>query len=113
MTARDDNFALIKQELVDEIKGMRKDMNIYFEKPVTAERKGSSLYDRITAMHFYGWRKGLKTGMYYLRTTPATEALQFTLKPARTGGNDKLACKLVRNEQGQLIIDPECEACGS
>lgn len=88
-------------------------MNIYFEKPVTAERKGSSLYDRITAMHFYGWRKGLKTGMYYLRTTPATEALQFTLKPARTGGNDKLACKLVRNEQGQLIIDPECEACGS
>lgn len=93
-------------------------MNIYFEKPVTVDKsaKGASLYDRITAMHFYGWRKGLKTGMYYLRTTPATEALQFTLKPVRTAADiesKKIACKLVRNEQGKVVVDPECEACGS
>lgn len=93
-------------------------MNIYFEKPVTVDKsaKGASLYDRITAMHFYGWRKGLKTGMYYLRTTAATEALQFTLKPSRTGAEQegkKIACKLVRNEHGKLVVDPECEACGS
>lgn len=30
-------------------------------------------------MHFYGWQKGLKTGMYYLRTRPATNAIKFTV----------------------------------
>lgn len=34
----------------------------------------------LTALHFYAWRKGLKTGMYYLRTKAATEAIQFTAK---------------------------------
>lgn len=35
----------------------------------------------LTSMHFHGWRKGLKTGMYYLRTKPATDAIKFTLSP--------------------------------
>jgi ribonucleoside-diphosphate reductase subunit M1 len=30
-------------------------------------------------MHFYGWKKGLKTGMYYLRTQPAVQAIKFTV----------------------------------
>jgi ribonucleotide reductase alpha subunit len=30
-------------------------------------------------MHFYAWKKGLKTGMYYLRTKPAANAIQFTV----------------------------------
>ena len=30
-------------------------------------------------MHFYGWEKGLKTGMYYLRSRPATNAIKFTV----------------------------------
>jgi ribonucleotide reductase alpha subunit len=30
-------------------------------------------------MHFYGWKKGLKTGMYYLRTRPAAQAILFTV----------------------------------
>ncbi|KIY46749.1 RIR1_NEUCR ribonucleoside-diphosphate reductase large chain [Fistulina hepatica ATCC 64428] len=34
---------------------------------------------QLTSMHFYGWRKGLKTGMYYLRTRPASQAIQFTV----------------------------------
>lgn len=34
---------------------------------------------QLTSMHFYGWKKGLKTGMYYLRTRPAAQAIQFTL----------------------------------
>jgi len=33
----------------------------------------------LTSMHFYGWKKGLKTGMYYLRTKAATNAIQFTV----------------------------------
>lgn len=34
---------------------------------------------KLTSMHFYAWEKGLKTGMYYLRTRPATDAIQFTV----------------------------------
>jgi ribonucleotide reductase alpha subunit len=30
-------------------------------------------------MHFYAWEKGLKTGMYYLRTRPKADAIQFTV----------------------------------
>ena len=35
---------------------------------------------KITSMHFYGWKKGLKTGMYYLRTKAAADAIQFTVE---------------------------------
>ncbi|VDO06600.1 unnamed protein product [Brugia timori] len=49
-------------------------------------------YGNITSMHFYGWQKvctaflmykGLKTGMYYLRTRPAVDAVQFTVDKTR------------------------------
>jgi len=36
-------------------------------------------FAKLTSMHFYGWEKGLKTGMYYLRTKPAAAAIQFTV----------------------------------
>ncbi|RZM15860.1 MAG: ribonucleoside-diphosphate reductase subunit alpha, partial [Pedobacter sp.] len=35
---------------------------------------------KLTSMHFYGWRKGLKTGMYYLRSKAAAQAVQFTVE---------------------------------
>ncbi|MEO8406150.1 MAG: ribonucleoside-diphosphate reductase subunit alpha [Chitinophagaceae bacterium] len=35
---------------------------------------------KLTSMHFYGWKKGLKTGMYYLRTQAAAQAVQFTIE---------------------------------
>jgi ribonucleoside-diphosphate reductase subunit M1 len=52
-------------------------------------------YGKLTSMHFYGWKKGLKTGMYYLRSRPAANAIQFTIdqkiqmaaKAARKGGS--------------------------
>ncbi|CDO93078.1 unnamed protein product [Kluyveromyces dobzhanskii CBS 2104] len=37
---------------------------------------------KLTSMHFYGWKKGLKTGMYYLRTQAASAAIQFTIDKA-------------------------------
>jgi len=40
---------------------------------------GSPTFAKITSMHYYGWKKGLKTGMYYLRTRPAADAIQFTV----------------------------------
>jgi ribonucleoside-diphosphate reductase alpha chain len=36
-------------------------------------------YAKLTSMHFYGWKNGLKTGMYYLRTKSAVDAIKFTL----------------------------------
>lgn len=36
-------------------------------------------FAKLTSMHFYGWKKGLKTGMYYLRTRPAADAIKFTV----------------------------------
>jgi ribonucleoside-diphosphate reductase alpha chain len=46
-------------------------LNLFVEKPTTA---------KLTSMHFYAWKKGLKTGMYYLRTQAATQAVQFTVE---------------------------------
>jgi ribonucleoside-diphosphate reductase alpha chain len=39
----------------------------------------SSNFAKLTSMHFYSWKSGLKTGMYYLRTKAATDAIKFTL----------------------------------
>ncbi|KAF9352522.1 Ribonucleoside-diphosphate reductase large subunit [Mortierella sp. NVP85] len=36
-------------------------------------------YGKLTSMAFYGWKRGLKTGMYYLRTRPAADAIKFTV----------------------------------
>jgi ribonucleoside-diphosphate reductase alpha chain len=36
-------------------------------------------YAKLTSMHFYAWKSGLKTGMYYLRTKSAVDAIKFTL----------------------------------
>jgi ribonucleoside-diphosphate reductase alpha chain len=46
-------------------------------------------YAKLTSMHFYAWKSGLKTGMYYLRTKAAVDAIQFTLN------NDKKAQPIV------------------
>jgi ribonucleoside-diphosphate reductase alpha chain len=46
-------------------------LNLFIEKPTVS---------KLTSMHFYAWKAGLKTGMYYLRTQAASEAVQFTVK---------------------------------
>ncbi|MDP2414960.1 ribonucleoside-diphosphate reductase subunit alpha [Daejeonella sp.] len=46
-------------------------LNLFVDNPNTA---------KLTSMHFYAWKKGLKTGMYYLRTQAATKAVQFTIE---------------------------------
>ena len=45
-------------------------LNIFMEAPT---------FGKLTSMHFYCWRKGLKTGMYYLRTKAAVDAIKFTV----------------------------------
>jgi ribonucleoside-diphosphate reductase alpha chain len=46
-------------------------LNLFVDSPTTS---------KLTSMHFYAWKKGLKTGMYYLRTQAATQAVQFTVQ---------------------------------
>lgn len=48
-------------------------------------------YGKLTSIHFYGWKLGLKTGMYYLRTKPAANAIQFTVDKSRLPVPDKSA----------------------
>jgi len=76
-------------------------------------------YSKLTSMHFYAWQSGLKTGMYYLRTKAAVDAIKFTLN------NDKKQEDLpvtesidVEDFKAMLLKaqsgDPEdCEMCGS
>ncbi len=52
-------------------------LNLFVDNPTAA---------KLTSMHFYAWKKGLKTGMYYLRTQAATQAVQFTIE--KQGSND-------------------------
>jgi ribonucleotide reductase alpha subunit len=47
-------------------------LNLWMEDPT---------YNSLTSMHFYAWRKGLKTGIYYLRRKPKHQAQQFTIEP--------------------------------
>jgi ribonucleoside-diphosphate reductase alpha subunit len=47
--------------------------NVHFQSPNTG---------KLTSMHFYAWKRGLKTGMYYLRTRPKASAIQFTVDQA-------------------------------
>jgi ribonucleotide reductase alpha subunit len=46
-------------------------LNLFVDSPTTA---------KLTSMHFHAWKKGLKTGMYYLRSQAATQAVQFTVE---------------------------------
>jgi ribonucleoside-diphosphate reductase alpha chain len=83
-------------------------------------------------MHFYAWQSGLKTGMYYLRTKSAVDAIKFTLnndkKAEPTNEVAPLAVEVVAaNETGEMSAEDfqamierarnagpdDCEMCGS
>ena len=46
-------------------------------------------YGKLSSMHFYGWKLGLKTGMYYLRTKAAANAIQFTVDKTKLAESAK------------------------
>ena len=51
--------------------------------------------EKLTAMHFYAWKKGLKTGMYYLRTKPAANAIQYTVEKTTTASTSDAASSFI------------------
>jgi len=88
-------------------------------------------FAKLSSAHFYAWKKGLKTGMYYLRTKAAADAIKFTVdqdalkQPVQVLGNeDQLLVErgqthvlTYEEQQAQLscsLDNPDaCEACGS
>ena len=78
-------------------------------------------FAKLTSMHFYGWKAGLKTGMYYLRTKAARDAIKFTLDKTKLAEPKPEAVdqEAVSVEQRQAEIacslenPDDCEMCGS
>ncbi|OFZ17891.1 MAG: ribonucleoside-diphosphate reductase subunit alpha [Bacteroidetes bacterium RIFCSPHIGHO2_02_FULL_44_7] len=72
-------------------------------------------FGKLTSMHFYGWERGLKTGMYYLRTKAATDAIKFTID--KTAIQQEPEVKSMEQAQAEVacsIDNPDdCEMCGS
>ncbi|WP_299706533.1 ribonucleoside-diphosphate reductase subunit alpha [uncultured Pontibacter sp.] len=73
-------------------------------------------FGKLTSMHFHAWKRGLKTGMYYLRTKAAVDAIKFTvekqaaetLQPVYNNQDQN------RNDMSCSLDNPDaCEACGS
>lgn len=87
-------------------------------------------YAKLTSMHFYAWKSGLKTGMYYLRTKSAVDAIKFTLKNDKKAEpiQEAVAVEVAEpNETGEMSAEDfaamierarnagpdDCEMCGS
>jgi len=69
-------------------------------------------FGKLTSMHFYGWKKGLKTGMYYLRTKAATDAIKFTVDKALTAKPEELTAEKIQEQVACSLDDPDdCEMC--
>ena len=73
------NLAIGRAPFIDQSQSL----NVYMPDPNFA---------KLSSMHFYSWKSGLKTGMYYLRSRPAVDAIKFTLNVEEllkaTEGND-------------------------
>ncbi|GEQ66662.1 hypothetical protein JCM33374_g325 [Metschnikowia sp. JCM 33374] len=59
---------------------------------------------KLTSMHFYGWKKGLKTGMYYLRTQAAAAAIQFTVDQNSVNAAGKTVATLEKLNQRKYVV---------
>jgi len=72
---------------------------------------------KLTSMHFHAWKIGLKTGMYYLRTKAAVDAIKFTIdkKYKTEDQTDKMPALTHEEEVAMCSIDngDDCEMCGS
>ena len=72
-------------------------------------------FGKLTSMHFYAWKQGLKTGMYYLRTKAAADAIKFTVEKQADVALQPMLVN-AQNTADMLcsLDDPEgCEACSS
>lgn len=77
-------------------------LNLFIESPS---------FNKLTSMHFYAWKKGLKTGMYYLRTKAAAEPIKFTVNEESRRQFKGLEKEIV--EEKVCSLDGTCLTCSS
>ncbi|KAA3440589.1 ribonucleoside-diphosphate reductase subunit alpha [Rufibacter hautae] len=73
-------------------------------------------FGKLTSMHFHSWKKGLKTGMYYLRTKAAADAIKFTVEKQAAETLAPMYSNVEQNQSDMAcsLDNPDaCEACGS
>ena len=72
-------------------------------------------FGKLTSMHFYAWKKGLKTGMYYLRTKAATDAIKFTVDKTQLEPNTNTNAQASNTQAIACSLDnpDSCELCSS
>ena len=63
---------------------------------------------KLTSMHFYAWKKGLKTGMYYLRTQAASQAVKFTVENQGGKNMEPVIPELVEQIVDEIPAGPSC-----
>jgi ribonucleoside-diphosphate reductase subunit M1 len=77
-------------------------LNVHLQAPTAGQ---------LTSMHFYGWKRGLKTGMYYLRTRPAAQAIQFTLDHSLVAQVKQEKEQQLQQQQEVRVIAKNMVAC--
>lgn len=70
---------------------------------------------KLSSMHFYAWKRGLKTGIYYLRTKSAVQAIKFTIDPRlAAGGSSARLAEVAAAVSGGAGAEPaECLLCSA
>ena len=72
-------------------------------------------FAKLTSMHFYAWKKGLKTGMYYLRTKAARDAVKFTVNTEAAAAPQPTAAQLKEQAEAEMACSldnpDDCEMC--
>jgi ribonucleoside-diphosphate reductase alpha chain len=63
---------------------------------------------KLTSMHFYAWKKGLKTGMYYLRTQAASQAVKFTVENQGGKNMEAVIPEVVADSNEEIPAGPSC-----
>ncbi|OVA00236.1 Ribonucleotide reductase large subunit [Macleaya cordata] len=74
-------------------------------------------FGKLTSLHFYAWSKGLKTGMYYLRSRAAADAIKFTVDTSMLKEKSNVVDDDLTSKMAQVVCSlenrEECLACGS
>ena len=98
--------ALARAPFVDQTQSM----NIYMAQPD---------FQRLSSSHFWAWKNGLKTGMYYLRSKPSSDAIKFTIDPSllkneEPGGKVKTFSTAKLSEKSKDFLDNDtCTNCSA
>ena len=70
-------------------------------------------FGKLTSMHFHAWKLGLKTGLYYLRTKAAADAIKFTIVKEEKTNSEKEKVKDQEAIKCSVDNSDDCEMCGS